>query len=439
VSEIAQRATAEAPSAVRDLLRLAAPMILSRAGMAAMTVVAALMTAHHDASELAALNLAEGTFGRVADICLSAVLSGAVLVAGARASADTPRRLASWRRAVGFSLACGLLGLAVASQAPSILSLMGQAPGLSAHAAPVILTMACGLPAGLVAVAAAVHLEAIGRAMLVTRWMVLANLVNLALGLVLIDGGLGVPALGALGAALTSALVRLGLAVALTASLRAVEGPALFQRSTDKVARGRQLALGGAASGTSAAMHALAIWLTIFAGWLGRLPLAGFASVFTINLPGLVMAFGVGDAIAIRAAGSRDPAQLRGDLTVLLVGLAALAAALMALRGVIGPAWAADPALQDLITSLMPFSALVLCLDGMSLGAFSALRARSDIAMPTVIQIGAMAATPLLGALLAFRFDLGVHGLLYAILATSAARLALLGLRLRPLISETRR
>jgi MATE family multidrug resistance protein len=397
-----------------------------------MTIVSAALTARHDAGELAVLNLSDGTFGRLADICLAAILSGAVLVAGARLAGDAPRRLASFRRAVAAAALLGLVGLIVASQARPILALMGQEPALAARSAPVIWTQALGLPFALVAVAAAVHLEAIGRAGLVTRWMVGANVLNLGLGATLIDGGFGLPGLGAWGAAIAGAIVRLSLAVVLVASLRAVEGPQLFASARAKVSPGRQLALASTAAGTSAAMHMLGIWLTIFAGWLGRLSLSAFASVWTLTLPGLVMAFGVADAIAIRAAAdnSGNGDQMRGDLAVLFAALALLALVLAAFAGVIARAYAGEAALQGLIAGLLPMSALVLWLDGGSLGVFAALRARGDIAAPTAIQVGAMAATPVLGGWLAFRFEAGVTGLLCAIVITSAARLALMSARL---------
>ena len=61
--------------------------------------------------------------------------------------------------------------------------------------------------------------------------MVGANGLNLALGVTLIDGGLGFPGLGALGAALAGVVVRLGLAVALVAVIivAAILFGALFQ------------------------------------------------------------------------------------------------------------------------------------------------------------------------------------------------------------------
>jgi MATE family multidrug resistance protein len=470
---------------VRALAQQAAPMILSRAGLAAMTLASAALTARQGSGELAALTLSEGTFGRIADICFAAMLSGAVLVAGARG--DQTQRLVSWRRAVAASLTLGLLGIAAAAQAPALLRLIGQSPALVERAAPVMLTMSLGLPAGLVAVACAVHLEAIGRAGLVARWLVGANLVNLLLGATLIDGAFGATPHGAEGAAIAAALVRWLLAAGLVATLRAVEGPGLFMLAREsvgeqgrfpcalwprslnavcprsslsrkgaitarpgsatpataaaparhgapviRVSPNKQIALGATAAGTSAGMHALGVWLTIFAGWLGGLPLAAYSSAWTLNLPGLVMALGVADAIAIRAAAAKahDADAVKGDLFVLSAGLAILAFGLAAAAGPLARAYALDPALSAALAELLPLSALALWLDGVSMGVFAALRAQGDIAAPTAIQIGSMAATAPLAWALALHFGLGAPGLFLAILPTSAVRLALMGFRL---------
>ncbi len=80
---------------------------------------------------------------------------------------------------------------------------------------------------------------------------------------------------------------------------------------------------------------------------------------------------------------------------------------------------------------LLPVTGIVLFLDGMSYGVFAALRARKDVAVPTLIQVGCMVLTVLLAALLAFRLDHGVAGLVQAIIVTSLLRLILLFARLQ--------
>ncbi|WP_162246184.1 MATE family efflux transporter [Bosea sp. Leaf344] len=417
-----------------SLLRLAAPMLVSRAGLAAMVLVDAVMLARFGARELAVATLAEGSFGRLSEVFGAFILSALVLVAAARPPAERARRLAIWRRAMACAAAMAGLGLAAAWLAPALLLAGGQEAGLVAAAAPVMLVAALGLPAGLVALACAVHLEGIGRPGLVAVSMLLANLVNLALNALLIAGGWGVPALGALGSALATALVRLALAIALVLTLLRIERPdGAGAEPIPHRDRARQIGLGLSAAGAAGTLHLLGLWLTIFAGWLGPVPLAAYASCWILSLPALLLAAGIGDAAAIRvAAASAEarPARLRRDLVTLALMLSPVTLLWLLAPGEVARAYAPDPGLAGAMAALLPVIGLVLMLDGLSLAASAGLRALHDIAVPTAIQIASMAATPPLAAMLAFSQGLGAGGLVGAILLTSAARLALLLMRI---------
>jgi MATE family multidrug resistance protein len=413
-----------------SLFALASPMIVSRAGLAAMSIVDCVMVARFDARQLAFATLAEGTYGRVVDMLASFLLSGLVLVAAAHAGGDAARRIGLWRRSIAAATAMGAVGLALALFGRPILAALGQSPDLIQGGSAVILTIGLGLPAGLVAVASAVALEGARRPSLVAVCVVAANLLNLGLDWLLIGGHF---ALGAVGSALATSLVRCALALALVGGVLRVEGAAALRRPKAAGPARDQWRLGFAASATSGGMHALAIWLTVFAGWLGVGAVAAYASCWVLNMPGMLLAMGLGDAVAMRVASSnqaRPPAPgLFGDLKA-IAGLLAPCVLLFCLA----PAWVSglythDAALGGLIASLLPLSGTALLLDGLSYGLAAALRGRRDIAGPTAIQLGCMAATPVLAAALAFGLKLGVMGLVVAIVATSTVRLSLLSWR----------
>ncbi len=290
-----------------------------------------------------------------------------------------PERLAVWHRASLAGLLAGLLVFALAPLAGTLLALSGQEAALSARAGTVILILAAGLPAGLIALAAAVHLEGIGRAGLVARWMIAANLANAGLNALLIGGIDPIPALGAAGSATATTLVRIALAVALVASVRRIEGPAAFRRAAiadpQQAAASRRdhVKLSFGAVSTSCGMHALGVWLTVFAGWLGAAPLAAFASCWVLNLPGLLLAAGIGDAISMRAATPGTPAgtaRLWRDLARLALVLAPISAVIVLLAGPIATHYTPDVRLSALLAMLLPVTGLVLFLDGMSYGIF---------------------------------------------------------------------
>lgn len=419
------------------LLRQAAPMVLSRAGLAAMAVTDAVMVAHYSSADLAAANLADGTFGRLADVFMAFLHAALVLVVAAAAPSRRIERLSLWQRAVKAALLMGVLGLLLALMAPTLLALAGQPPDVSQLAGSVIRLLACGLPMGLVAIACAIHLEAVGRAGLVAAAMVIANLANVAGNWLLIEGNLGFPAFGVEGSAAVTSMVRIALAVALVAAVRLHEGPGAFARQpAAHQTRPDHFRLGFSALGAAATMHLLGIWLTFFAGWLGPLSLAAFSAGWILNLPGLLLAAGLGDAMALRVAqrqtrtGQPERQPVMSDLSVLAGLLLPWVLCLSLLPAGVAGLYTPDPALQSLMVMLLPMSGLVLLLDGLSYAVAAALRGLKDIALPTVIQVVAMLATPLLAWLFAFGLSMGVTGLLVAILITSSARLILLGLRM---------
>lgn len=420
-----------------SLLRQATPMVVSRAGLAAMAITDAVMVAHFSSTELAAASLAEGTFGRLADVFLAFIHAALVLIVAAAAASRQGDRLAIWQRALRIAMLMGFAGFVVALFAGPLLQLFAQPTQISDLAAKVILLLACGLPAGLMALACAIHLEAIGRAKLVASFMILANLLNVGGNWLLIEGHWGFPGLGVLGSAATTTIVRILLAIGLIVLVRWFEGPSTFAvQPQDPLVRRDHYKLGFTALGASAAMHLLGIWLTLFAGWLGPLPLAAFAAGWILNLPGLLLAAGIGDAIALRVAhrltqtGEASPARAWSDLSVLALLLSPWVLLLMLAAPVVAGVYTPDPELRALMIKLLPMSGLVLMLDGLSYATSAALRGLKDIAVPTAIQVGAMIATPILAWFLAFWLGMGVEGILVAILTTSLARLSLLAFRM---------
>jgi MATE family multidrug resistance protein len=403
-----------------------------------MSLVDCVMVARFDPRQLAFTTLAEGTFGRLLDVCAAFTLSGLVLVAAAHARGDGAERAEIWRRSAAAAAALGLFAVVVSLFGRPILTLMGQSADLARGGGGVILALGLGAPAGLLALASAVSLEGSRKPGFVAACILAANSLNLFINWLLIGGELGFPALGALGSAISTSIVRWALALALILGVRLFEGPGLWRRRSDgggALARPQwRLALSAAAS--AGGMHALAVWLTVFAGWLSARSLAAYASCWVLNLPGMLLAMGLGDAIALRVAGEPSDAQgrrrwtrVRVDLGALALVLSPFVLVLCAAPAEIARLYSGDGGLQAVMTTLLPLSGLALLLDGLSYGVAAALRGRGDVIGPIVIQLGCMAATPILAGALAFGAHQGVRGMVIAIAVTSALRLALLALR----------
>lgn len=429
----------QAPGA-RGLLALAFPLVLSRAGLAAMAITTAALVARFDAGQVATFALAEGTLGRIIDIGIAFVASAIVLFAPSQDPvADRGKRLALWLRTSACAGGFGVIALLAAFTASLWLPLLGQPAEIAQQMRGVLLLLGFSAPAGLIAIASAIYLEATGRARAVAVSVISANVVNVAAGAILITGAMGMPALGATGAAATSLVVRLLLAIVLVGLvLKTGDFKASASRRLDADTSRKHWQLGLSASTTVGALHLMGITMTGLAGWIGTLEVAAYASCWILILPVMLVAGGTAEAIAVRVAASRErgtlDAVMRGDFLMLGLVIVPIAFVLDWGAGAIGGLYSNDPALATLIGQLLPLAALILVLDAFAVACISALRGLGDAIAPMTVQLLVVVLTPALAYVFAFAaiatFPQGLFGLVCAIAITSTLRLSLVALRL---------
>ena len=209
-------------------LRLAVPAMLGRAGMLILITADSVMTGHVGARELAHYGLSLAPFHIVMVIGIG-LLAGTPVLIAQRHGADRPEDCAAiWR--VGLMMG-GLLGLfgGLALQAGEPLFLaFRQSPDMAAGAGRVLAMHAIGLPAMMLFFATTFFLEAVSRPSPGMVVALAANLVNVALNWLLIEGHLGAPAMGASGAALATAITRWLMLAALLAYLFNMPGARSF-------------------------------------------------------------------------------------------------------------------------------------------------------------------------------------------------------------------
>jgi MATE family multidrug resistance protein len=416
-----------------DLLRIAVPMIVSRAGLAAMGIADAVMVGRYNPSEFAYLSLADGTLGRLLDLGVAFLLGGLIVVPRAFGAGDLAGCRRAWRRTLLPAVALGLLGFVLGCTAAPLLRLLGQPAELAALAAPVAAVLGAGFAAALLGICAAVYLEGIQRPVPVAVAVVVANVLNVVCNWLLIGGHAGLPALGAIGSALSTTSVRVVLALILVGYawfIPAVStGDAVVAEGQDSL----QWKLGSSALLIQGTMLALVVCLTLFAGKLGPLELAAFAAVMTLNAPVALIALGIADATGIQVAqadGSRIAGAPRltgrNGLRVMVLVLLPLLALWLLLPQPLASLMTHDPALHASLASLIPLAGCIMAADGLSFVAVSSARALRDVAWPSVIEVGTMALMVALAAYFAFAADLGVRGLVLAAALTAALRCILL-------------
>lgn len=422
----------------KSYLRLALPMIISRAGLAAMGIADGIMVSRFHPQQFAWLSMAEGTLGRVLDVFISFLIGGLALVPRHFSRGDNAGARWIWLRTFPVSIGLGLLALIVAFFGNPLLTLLGQSHELAAGAAPCMVILAAGYPAALMAIAAAIYLEGLNRPQFVAVAVVSANVINIALNWLFIGGHLGFPAMGARGSALSTTIVRCFLGLALAGFAWRWHRKEPFEdnethRAERTASRRAQWKLGTGAAVTVAAMAALTAPLTLIAGRLGILPLATFSAAWNIAGPAALIALGMADAAGIYVASEAAHGDLRATakvawsalwLTLLPIAVAGVALSLWAFPC----AWlyTRDASMRLALAAVLPFVGITVLIDSIGFVMVSSLRSLRETAWPTGIQIGAMLLLLPIAFTLAWQRGYGVPGLFIAMLASGSVRSLLL-------------
>jgi len=270
---------------------------------------------------------------------------------------------------------------------------IGVAPLLIEPGARVVAVMALGYPFQMVLIAASFFLEGISRPRRVTVVNLSILPINALLAWALAGGQWGLPALGAVGAALATVIASALGAVAMVAS--AVTLPRGAERGVQRMDRAAWApTLAGAwglarfgtvpaiASGLELAGFAILIALSTR---LGDATAHGFQIVFSAHNVTFALALGLGSAAGVRAGNAVGEGQAIAAVprTLLAVGLAALAMGLCSLGLLLapGPVVALFPALPQahaVAIAMLAIWAPFILFDGMQVVLVYALRSLGD-------------------------------------------------------------
>jgi MATE family multidrug resistance protein len=436
---------------VSELVRLAGPVIVARLGIVAMMLVDTVIVGRFSAQELAYQGIGLAVLGTLLVTGVGLMMGTMVMTASAYGAGRFRECGAVWRRSLPYALVLGTLGGAICLAGEPILLATGQEADLARGGGIVMAIAGLGVPANVVYVATAFFLEAIKRPMPAMLMMIAANVVNALLNIVLVWGHLGFPAMGAAGSAWATSIVRVLLAVSLLAYVWWMPDHERFGvrlRPEGGWRRWAQQRRIGYAAGASIGVEASAFTaLSIFAGWLGPLPLGAYS--ISLNLLAFVfmVALGIGTATSVLvgiAHGRRDPQALAfagwTGLGLNTLAMALFGLLLLALAEVIAGAYASDAALLAMTVPLIAFSSTILIADGGQAVMSNALRGRGETWVPTLTHTIAYVGVMIpLGWLLALPLGRGAMGLLEAILIASIVAVSLLAWRFHALARRDRR
>lgn len=430
--------------------------MVTRLGILTIVAVDTAMTGWAGTRELAALAISNAPHTPL--LLVGVGLCTATIVLASQAEGAGRRRetgfilRAAWRQA----WIAGVVLLALFHAGEWALLTLGQSPSLALEGAAVLAMFGWGMPAVLVFAATTMFLEAIGRPVPGMIFMLVANVSNVALNWMFIYGHLGVPPMGAEGAALATSIARwigtLGLVAWVYATLGAARlgarpwRPWLGTRHRRRVHRAgrRLLAVGipiGVAHGFEAGAFAS---LTVFAGWLGGTEVAAFGIVLNLFALPFMPALGLATAANVRVGqafgrrdreGARDAAWAAFRIIVVLqvcisVGYAVFAGFLAGLyTGEIAVLAAAVPAVRMAGLALLP--------DALQVVLVGCLRGLSDIWPATGLLMAGFWGTMVPSAWwLGVHLELGAPGLVASVGIGCAAAVALLALRFRRVVAR---
>ena len=439
------------PRALRhlgDLIRLAWPVMLSRAGILVMAFCDIAMLGRYGVGAIGEANLGISIFVPLIVITIG-LSSGMVPVVahafGAGAWAECGN---AWRRAVVWTMVTSGVAAAVCWQGEALLAAFGQTPEMAEKGGAVARALAPGMIGQAMFATCAFYLESTRRPMAGLVAMIFANLVNLGLNWLLIWGHWGLPELGAVGAALASTVARFSAAGALLlfiltrprALAAGVVGPWQGFWGPGGWSAGRSMRRLGFSAALSNGFETIGFGaMTMMAGQLGTLPLDAYSLshnlMSTLFMVGLGLAVATGVRVGIETGRGRpDEAAFAGwtGLLAVLVLMGGLALLVYTGRNSIAWVYTDDPAIAARAAGLFAVSAFVFVPDSAQVVMGQALRALGDAwaAVGCYVLSFVVLMVPL-GWMAVHWYGFDERGLIWSILLSCAVATGLLALRFR--------
>ncbi len=420
---------------VSELLRLAAPITISRMGILVMALVDTVMVGQYSTIELAYGGIGVSLIVPIMLISMGMTMGTLVLTSIAHGAGDTKECGAIWRRSIPYALGLGVVAVCITHFGPTLLGVTGQTEELSREGGAVMQVLGLGLPGYLLYMTSAFFLEGIRRPQPAMFIMIGANILNFILNYWLIAD------YGAAGAAWGTTVSRWFLGIGALLYIWNLHDRGHFGVREKRVASwaswSNQRRL-GYATALSIGVEATAFAaLNIFAGWMGPEAVAAYSVGINVLSILFMIALGIGVASSVRvgiAFGRKDypDTALAGwtglGTSTLILGVSGALVCLFA--GEIARVYSSDANLISFVIPLILICGLAITLDGGQAVMANVLRGRQDVWIPSCLQTISYAGVLIpLSWYLSLHLDRGPAGLFEAILLTSIFALTTLSLR----------
>lgn len=426
---------------VSEVLRLSWPVIVARSSVMAMALVDTVMVGRFSTTELAFLSIGLVPFVPVYLIMLGMVMGTVVMSAAAFGRGDFKECGAVWRRSLPYAAVLGLFGCLISCFGEKLLQIGGQSAEMASHGGQVMFILGLGLPAYLVTITSSLFLEGIKKPKPAMVLIIIANIINIGLNWVFVYGHMGVPAMGAVGSAITTTTIRCLLAIVIVAYILRMSshrkfGVRLFPsggwrkwKQQRRVGYSSAFSIGGESVGFAC--------IGLFAGWLGEVTLAAYTIAHNLIAMAFMVSLGIASATVVRvgiAKGCVDTVEMKlagwTGLAVNTIFMGMIGVGFGVFPEILASVYTNDSAVIIESVPLIIICGFVIIADGGQAVMINALRGAGGIWGPALIQnFSFLLVMVPLGWWLAIKNNYGAIGLYEAILIATIVSLLLLSFR----------
>ncbi|MDE7134190.1 MAG: MATE family efflux transporter [Rikenellaceae bacterium] len=427
---------------------LATPIILANAGQGFVSVVDKAMVGRLGADPLAAeafagvLVLNTMVFGMGMSYGLTPLVGKAYSAGNDRQAAFFYQNSLSLNTITGAILSLGLIA------ATPLLDYMGQQAHIVAMARPFYILIAASILPYMIFLSFKQFMEGIGNTTVAMGITIFCNLLNIFLNWVLIYGKMGIPAMGATGAALATLISRIMMPLIFWIYLLTHHKYGRYFRffrirNLTKRCHRQLLAIGTPIS-LQMVIEMFALSMTaIMMGWIGPKSLAANQIVLTVMSFMFMVSSGIAGAVtvlvshSIRARDIVNYAKAGMQMSALYMFAASL---LYIFAGdTIASLFNSDPEVIAISARVFLIAAIFEISDGIQVTALGALRGIADVLRPMIyaVVIYLFVNIPV-GYLLGFVLELGEEGIWTGFLIGVTSAAILFNLRLRDRVRQRR-